>query len=83
METLDYNSLYQIIKYQYDKVRLEREKNMSDEEKKRRKNLDNTVDLINNPSFEKLSSIAGEMIQAKKKEKDDPNKYVYYSKNYI
>jgi len=80
METLDYTSLYQIIKYQYDKVKLEREKMMTDEEKKRRKQLDNLANVYNNPSFEKISSIINE---TKEKEKDDPNSYVYNSKNYI
>ena len=53
---------------------------MTDEEKKRRKQLDNLANVYNNPSFEKISSIINE---TKEKEKDDPNSYVYNSKNYI
>jgi hypothetical protein len=83
METLDYTSLYNIIKYQYDKVKLKRESMMSDEEKNRRKQLDNLVDIYNNPNYKNLSSMVGEMIQPKEPEKDDPNTYVYNSKNYI
>jgi hypothetical protein len=80
METLDYNSLYKIIKYQYDKVRLERERLMSEKEKNQRRQLDNLANVYNNPSLKNLSLIIGE---PKEKVKDDPNSYVYNSKNYI
>jgi hypothetical protein len=80
METLDYTSLYKIVKYQYDKVRLERERLMSEKEKNQRRQLDNLANVYNNPSFKNLSLIIGE---SKEKVKDDPNSYIYYSKNYI
>lgn len=86
METLNYSDLYGIVKYQYDKVKKERESNMSEEERNRRAQLDSLADLYNNPNLSNMSSLANEYLFKKKekeKEKDDPNSYVYYSKNYI
>jgi len=84
METLDYNTLYTIIKYQYDKLKLERDSQMTNEELIRRDNYDNTIDFLNNPSFERLTNITSKAILKKEKKiLDDPSTYLYYSKNYI
>jgi|694.fasta_scaffold00862_4 hypothetical protein len=84
METLNYNELYEIVKYQYDKVKKERDSKMTEEEKKRRSQLDRLADFSNNPSLSSIRSLAGEYLSTSRQiEKDDPSSYVYYSKNYI
>ena len=84
METLNYSELYEIVKYQYDKVKKERDSKMTEEERNRRRRLDNLADIYNNPNLSNITSLAGEYLSnSTKKEKDDPNSYVYNSKNYI
>jgi len=85
---LDYNGLYNIIKYQYDKVKAERDNKINDIEKKRREQMDKVADLYNNPNLKNLSKFGMDIVtlnndNIKKKEKDDPTLYLYNSRNYI
>lgn len=84
METLDYNSLYQIIKYQYEKIKRARDATMTEDELLRRDRLDKGIDFINNPSFMGLGEMTSNLIipQAPKKEPEDISKYVYNSRDW-
>lgn len=84
MSDLNYNSLYQIIKYQYDKVKAERLAKMSDAEKRRRAQMDTAANIYNNPSLSNLGKAGMEMIKPpppKEREKDDPSSYLYNSRS--
>lgn len=85
MNELTYDTLYQIIKYQYDKVKADKLAKMSEEERRKRAQMDKTIDLYNNPSLTKFSAVGMEMITTpqKERERDDPSLYLYNSRNYI
>ena len=84
METLNYTSLYQIIKYQYDKIKKARDGGMTEEELARRAMYDRGLDFINNPSFGGLGELTSNMImpQAPQREPDDPSRYIYNSREW-
>lgn len=84
METLNYSSLYQIIKYQYDKIKKARDEGMTEEELTRRGMYDKGLDFMNNPSFMGLGEITSNMILPTPRERkpDDPSKYIYNSREW-
>lgn len=84
METLNYTSLYQIIKYQYDKIKKARDGGMTEEELARRAIYDRGLDFINNPSFNGFGEITSNLImpQAAQREPDDPSRYIYNSREW-
>jgi hypothetical protein len=84
METLNYSSLYQIIKYQYDKIKKARDGVMTEEELTRRAMYDRGLDFINNPSFGGLGELTSNMIMPPppEKEPEDTSKYIYNSRNW-
>jgi hypothetical protein len=84
METLDYNSLYQIIKYQYDKIKKARDGGMTEEELARRAMYDKSLDFVNNPSFMGLGELTSNMIlpTPPEREPEDPSRYIYNSRDW-
>ena len=84
METLDYNSLYQIIKYQYDKIKKARDETMTEEELARRAMYDKGLDFVYNPSFNGLGELTSNMIMPTppQREIDDPSRYIYNSREW-
>ena len=84
METLNYSSLYEIIKYQYDKIKTERDGGMTEEELARRAMYDRGLDFVNNPSFGGLGELTSNMMMPtpSKREPDDPSKYIYNSREW-
>lgn len=84
METLNYSSLYEIIKYQYDKIKKIRDGGMTEEELARRAMYDRGLDFMNNPSFNGLGELTSNIIMPTppQRELDDPSKYIYNSKEW-